>query len=100
MTHTDLVELSDHHEKQAGYYRRVGDAVKDDAITQRHHAHADWHARHAENLKHLARSFATGFPGAVAAAAQPSKPVALIVETLREIITDTPNTPGDDAIVS
>ncbi|HSI08802.1 MAG TPA: hypothetical protein VK985_09425 [Rariglobus sp.] len=67
MTHTDLVELSDHHEKQAGYYRKVGAAVRDAEITKRHEALADWHARHAENLKHLARSFATGFPAAVAA---------------------------------
>lgn len=88
MTYTDLLELADHHEKQAGYYRKVGDAVRDAAITKRHHAHADWHQRHAENLKALAKSFATGFPTAVAPQ-KTSAPVTLIADALRDMIPVT-----------
>jgi hypothetical protein len=77
MTHDDLVELSDHHHQQAAYFRKVGDAVKDAAITKRHYERADWHARHAQNLDALAKSFATGFPTAVAAS-KPAAPVAAL----------------------
>lgn len=62
MTTADLLELAEHHQQQATYYRKVGDAVRDAAITKRHHDRADWHARHATNLQTLADSFTTHFP--------------------------------------
>jgi len=62
MNSAELTLLADYHEKQAGYYARVGAAIRDGSISKRHEAHATWHEKQASGLRALAKSCAGARP--------------------------------------